>query len=158
MAGENEASNLIADLRAALTEFKGFLDENVPVIKPAINAIASLIPQINELLDKLVELMNSLKAEVQRLDVSNIPGLDQVSEFTGQVTTLLETTRALLPAQEGAINEVLSVAGVVGGLPELNEAKAEIIALIDAISAHLNSLKSGGGSGGSHGGSGHEHG
>ncbi len=158
MAGENEASNLIADLRAALTEFKGFLDENVPVIKPAINAIASLIPQINELLDKLVELMNSLKAEVQRLDVSNIPGLDQVSEFTGQVTTLLETTRALLPAQEGAINEVLSVAGVVGGLPELNEAKAEIIALIDAISAHLNSLKSGGGSGGAHGGSGHEHG
>ncbi|MBL8162646.1 MAG: hypothetical protein JNJ61_11720 [Anaerolineae bacterium] len=149
---------MIADLRTALTEFKGFLDENVPVIRPAINAIASLIPQINELLDKLVELMNSLKAEVQRLDVSNIPGLDQVSEFTGQVTTLLETTRALLPAQEGAINEVLSVAGVVGGLPELNEAKAEIIALIDAISAHLNSLKSGGGSGGSHGGSGHEHG
>lgn len=155
MAGENEASSLIADLRAALTEFKGFLDENVPVIRPAINAIASLIPQINELLDMLLELMNSLKAEVQRLDVSNIPGLEEVSEFTGQVTTLLETTRALLPAQEGAINEVLSVAGVVGGLPELNEAKAEIIALIDAISAHLNSLKS---SGGSHGGNGHSHG
>jgi phage-related protein len=135
-------TNLFQELKDLLTEFKGFLDTNVPVIKPAINALAALIPQINELITKLVDLMGKLKTEIDKLDVANIPGLDKVSEFTTQVKNLLTTAKGLLPAEAGTIDDILSVANVVSGLPSLDEIKTEIKNLIDAITAHLNSLKS----------------
>ncbi len=133
--------NLFEQLKTVLQDFKNFLDTNVPTIKPAIQALASLIPQIVDLLDLLIGLMNDLKTEVQNLDVSAIPGLDQVSQFTGQITTFLDTTKDLLPDQASTIEEIRSVANVVTGLPSLDEIKAEILTLIDAITAHLNSLK-----------------
>lgn len=133
--------NLFEQLQSVLQDFKDFLDTNVPTIKPAIQALASLIPQIVDLLDLLIGLMNDLKTEVQNLDVSSIPGLDEVSQFTGQITTFLDTTKDLLPDQAATIEEIRSVANVVSGLPSLDEVKTEILALIDAITAHLNSLK-----------------
>lgn len=136
------APNLFEELKSVLTEFKTFLDQNVGTIKPAINSIASFIPQINELIDKLVDLMGQLKTEIQNLDVGNIPGLAEASEFTGKITSLLTTTKSLLPDQAGTIDEVLEVANVVSGLPSLDAVKGEIIALLDAINAHLASLKS----------------
>jgi len=135
-------TNLFQELKDVLTEFKTFLDTNVPVIKPAINALAALIPQINQLIDKLIDLMGKLKAEIDKLDVKNIPGLDKVSEFTTKVKDLLTTTKNLLPAEAGTIDDVLAVANVVSGLPSLDQVKTEIKSLIDAITAHLTSLKS----------------
>ena len=38
-------------------------------------------------------------------------------------------------------DDVLGVADIVTGLPSLDDVKGEILALIDAITAHLNSLK-----------------
>jgi len=133
--------NLFEQLKSVLQDFKDFLDTNVPTIKPAIQALASLVPQIVDLLDLLIGLMNDLKTEVQNLDVSAIPGLDQVSQFTSQITTFLDTTKDLLPDQASTIEEIRSVANVVTGLPSLDEVKTEILALIDAITVHLNSLK-----------------
>jgi hypothetical protein len=136
------APNLFEELKTALTDFKTFLDQNVGTIKPAINALAALIPQINELIDKLIDLMGKLKTEIQNLDVSNIPGLAQASEFTEKIKSLLTTTKGLLPDQAGTIDDVLEVANVVSGLPSLDAVKGEILALLDAINAHLASLKS----------------
>lgn len=136
------APNLFEELKSALTDFKTFLDQNVGTIKPAINALASLIPQINELIDKLIDLMGRLKTEIQNLDVGNIPGLAQASEFTEKIKSLLTTTRNLLPEQAGTIDDVLGVANVVSGLPSLDAVKGEILSLLDAINAHLASLKS----------------
>lgn len=133
--------NLFEQLKDVLQDFKDFLDSNVPTIQPAIQALASLIPQIVDLLDLLIGLMNDLKTEVQNLDVGGIDNLDKVSQFTSQITTFLDTTKDLLPDQASTIEEIRSVANVVTGLPSLDEVKAEIIALIDAIIAHLNSLK-----------------
>ncbi len=136
------ADNLFQELKDVLQDFKDFLDANVPTIKPAIQALASLIPQINELIDKLIDLMNKLKTEVQNLDVSAIPGLAEASEFTTKVKAFLEAAKNLLPDEADTIDDVLGVADVVTGLPSLDEVKTEILALIDAIVAHLNSLKS----------------
>ena len=133
--------SVFEQLKQVLTDLKNFLDANVPTIKPAIQALASLIPQIVDLLDLLIGLMNDLKTEVQNLDVSSIPGLNEVSEFTSQITTFLDTTKDLLPDQASTIEEIRSVANVVTGLPSLDEVKAEILLLLDAIIAHLNSLK-----------------
>jgi hypothetical protein len=135
------ADNLFQELKDVLQDFKDFLDANVPTIKPAIQAIASLIPQVTELIDKLIDLMNKLKTEIQNLDVSAIPGLAEASEFTTKVKAFLEAAKNLLPDETETIDDVLSVADVVTGLPSLDEVKAEILALVDAIVAHLNSLK-----------------
>lgn len=135
------ADNLFQELKDVLQEFKDFLDENVSTIKPAVQALASLVPQINELIDKLADLMGKLKTEIQNLDVSAIPGLAEASEFTTKIKAFLTAAKNLLPDEADTIDEVLGVADVVAGLPSLDEVKAEILSLIDAITAHLNSLK-----------------
>jgi phage-related minor tail protein len=135
------ANNLYQDLKDALEQFKTFLDANVPIIKPAIAALATAVPQITELLNRLITLMGQLKTEIQNLNVAGIPALGQVAQFTEGVRTLLTTAQNLLPAQRPAIDEVLAVVNVVSGLPTLDTVKADIIALIDHITGKLNELK-----------------
>ncbi|PUB12415.1 hypothetical protein [Yoonia sediminilitoris] len=136
------ADNLFEDLKEVLQEFKDFLDEKVAVIKPAITALRSIIPdQIDNLLDKLIELMNKLKAEVEKLDVSAIPGLGEAAEFTDQIKNFVGSAKSLLPDNADDFDAITDIADVVSGLPSIDEVKGEIIALIDAIVAHLNSLK-----------------
>jgi len=135
-------TNLYEDLKKALADFKSFLDTNVATIKPAVQALKAIIPQIGELIDKLIDLMGQLKTEIQNLNVSAIPGLDKVSAFTTGVKTLLTTAEDLLPNQKSAIDDVLGVVNVVSALPSLDAIKAEILALIDGIVANLNTLKS----------------
>jgi hypothetical protein len=134
-------TNLYEELKDALQELKDFLQANTATIKPAVQALAGIVPQVVTLLDELIDLLGQVKTEIQNLDVSAIPGLDEVSEFTGSVTTFLETAKALLPDQRQTIEDVIGAAGVVGSLPSLDQVKGEIIALIDAIIANLNQLK-----------------
>lgn len=136
------AANLFEDLKSALTTFKDFLDQNVPVIKPAIQALRSVIPQITDLLNKLIDLMGRIKTEIDRLASQPIPGLDKVSQFTSSITSLLGTARNLLPDQAGTIDDVLSVANVVTGLPSVGQIKDQIDGLIDAVVGHLRNLNS----------------
>lgn len=135
------AQNLFDELKQALTTFKDFLHNNVDVIKPAIQALKSLVPQVGELIGKLIDLMGKLKTEINNLNPNAVPGLDKVSEFTTGVTSLLTTAKNLLPSEAGAIDEVFAVTDVVSSLPSLDAVKAEIIALLDAIIADLNQLK-----------------
>jgi len=134
--------NLFQELKDALTEFKTFLDTNVPVIKPAIQALKAIVPQVGDLLDKLIDLMGKLKTAINNLNVGAIPGLDKVATFTQGVTTLLQTAKNLLPNEASTIDDVLAAANVAGSLPSVDQLKAEIISLIDAIVVDLNSLKS----------------
>jgi hypothetical protein len=136
-----DTSNLYQDLKKALEEFKTFLHDNVATIKPAIQALKSLIPQIGDLIDKLIALMGQLKTEIQNLNVGQIPGLDKVSTFTNGIKALLTTAENLLPDQKASIDDVLSVVNVVSGLPTLDTIKQDILDLIDAIVTDLNALK-----------------
>lgn len=133
--------NLFEQLKDVLADFKSFLDDNVPTIKPAIQAIASLVPQVNDLIDLLIELLGKLKTELENLDVGTIPGLAEVSEFTGKIPAFLEAAKKLLPNETASIDAIADVADVVTGLPSVDAVKAEILTLIAAIVAHLNSLK-----------------
>jgi len=135
-------TNLFQDLKNVLTTFKQFLDTNVNTIKPAITALKSIVPQITELLDKLVDLMGKLKTEINNLNPGAVgTGLTKVTEFTNAAKSLLETAKNLLPNEASTIDEILAVVSVVSSLPSLDAIKAEIIALIDAITGHLNTLK-----------------
>jgi len=137
------ATNLFEELKAALTTFKEFLDENVATIKPAIQALSAIVPEINDLITQLITLMNSLKEEIEDLNPGQVgEGLTKVTEFTNATKTLLTTAKDLLTDQADEIDSVLSVVNVVSSLPSLDAVKAEIIALIVAIIANLNQLKS----------------
>jgi phage tail tape-measure protein len=136
------ADTIFDELKNALKDFKDFLDANVGTIKPAIDALKSIIPdQINDLLGKLGELMTKLKTEIQNLDVSAIPGLGEAAEFTGKIGGFVEAAKKLLPGDVDEFDAVLAAADVVTGLPSIDDVKAEIIALIDAIVGHINTLK-----------------
>lgn len=134
--------NLFDDLKNALTTFKTFLHDNVGTIKPAIQALKSVVPQVTDLITKLIDLMTKLKTEINNLDLTKIPGLDKVAQFTTGVKTLLTTAENLLPNEKPEIDKVLGVVDVVSSLPALgSEVKKEISDLIDEILADLNQLK-----------------
>jgi len=136
------AQNLFEELKAALTAFKVFLDANTATIKPAIQALKSIVPQITELITKLIDLMGKLKTEINNLNPGAVgEGLTKVTEFTNATKTLLTTAKDLLPNEAGTIDDVLGVVNVVSSLPSLDAVKAEIIALIDSIVGNLNQLK-----------------
>lgn len=135
-------SNLYQELKDVLADFKTFLDNNVATIKPAIQALASLIPQIVDVIDLLVNLMNQIKTEIQNLDVSAIPGLSEVSQFTTQISNFLDAAADLLPDEtDSTVASIRSALNVVGGLPSLDDVKQEILDLITTIVDDLNGLK-----------------
>ncbi len=115
---------------------------NVPTLKPALQALSPLIPQISDAIDTLIDLMSELKAIIQNLDVGSIPGLSVISSFAEKTKAVLQTSRCLLLEQRSEIASVICVSDILESLPHLEEIKGEIIALIEAIIAHLNSLKS----------------
>jgi hypothetical protein len=135
-----DSSNLYTQLKDALNQFKTFLDSSTAELKPAIAALKPIVPQVGDLLNKLIGLMGELKTAINNIDVGGIPGLDKVSTFTNSVTTLLQTAESLLPQEKSAIDEVLSAANVVTGLPSLSTVKNDILGLLDAIIADLNTL------------------
>ncbi len=136
-----ESENLFQELKDVLQEFKTFLDENGPTVAPAIQAIASLVPQVVDLVNQLIDLIGKLKTEIQDLDVSAIPGLSEATEFVDKTKAFLESAKTLLPDEASTIDSVLDVANIVGGLSGLDDIKQEILDTIDAIVAHLNTLK-----------------
>ena len=134
--------NLFEELKDALTKFKNFLHDNVGTIKPAVQALKAIVPQVGDLIDKLIDLMGKLKAEIDKINPGSVgQGLAKVTEFTTSIKTLLETSKGLLPNEAAKIDEVIQVANVVSSLPSLDAIKGEVKALIDAIVADLNQLK-----------------
>jgi hypothetical protein len=136
------ATNLFEDLKKSLQELKDFLTAKKAVIKPAVGALKGMGLPIGDLLSQLITLLGKLKTEVANLDVGNIPGLADVSSFTGSVRTMLESAKKLLPDESGDIDEVLGIADVVTGLPSLDQLKQQIVDLITAIVTDLQDLDS----------------
>jgi hypothetical protein len=138
-----DPQNIYKDLQTALQQFETFLKTNVPLIKPAVKPIdAALSGRLTELLTKLIDLLNKIKAEIAKINVGSVPGLAQVSQFSTAVKTLLETSKNLLPSEAGTINDVLGAVNVIGGLPSVDTVKEDINKLINDIIGELNNLKS----------------
>ena len=133
--------NFYEELKCVLLEFKQFLDQNVSVLRTAIRSLVQLLPETVEFIDTLIQLMSKLRAKIDVLDPGLVPGIEQVSTFTAKVKAVLRPTKKLLPDEARAVNAVAAVADLVGDLPSLNEVKSEILSLIDAITAHLNTIR-----------------
>src|SRR5437588_6462220 len=134
--------SLYQDVKTQLIDFQGFLKDHRDEVKPSVQAIRAVLPQVDDLLNKLIDLMGQIKTAIQNLDVSHIPGVQQVTTFTQKITTLLQTVVNLVPSEADAINTVLGIAKVVGGLSDLGASlKTDISNLIDAIVNDLKSLQ-----------------
>jgi hypothetical protein len=135
------AVNLFEELKDTLEEFKVFLQDNVATIQPVISALRAIFPdQIGALLNTLIGLMNTLKTEVNNIDLTGISNIDKVAEFAGKITNLVNASRALLPNASDEFDAVSNAASVISSLPTVANIKDEIIALIDTIIGHLNTL------------------
>lgn len=135
------AVNVYDELKNALTQVKEILDQGIAVIKPAVKTLAGAVPQINELLTKLVGLLDQLKVEINKLDASAIP-VDKVLPFIDGVKTLLDKSRNILPADQGSnIDTALEVVTVIKSIPTPEQIKAEVISLLDAVKNHIASLR-----------------
>lgn len=135
-------TDILTQLKDDLKVFEDFLKSNADTIHKAFQALHSLFPQVDELLDKLIKLMTDIQTEVQSLDITAIPGVQQVTGFTDALKSLLGTLRNLLPNDQKSIDEVLSVANVVGELPQLGgDTKKAVLDSIAAIIGFLNQIK-----------------
>jgi hypothetical protein len=141
------AEELVADktiyeeLRDVLKDFNEFLQAKIGVIKPPIQALAQVVPQVNDLIDKPIGLLAKLKTEIQSIDIGPLGNIDEALGFAAKIKGFLESAKALLPDEAAEIDRVINAADVVAGLPTFGDIKNEIIQLIDGIAALLGQLK-----------------
>ena len=135
------AVNVYDELKNALVQVNSILEQGTDIIKPAVHALAAVVPQINELLDKVLDLLGRLKVESNKLDVSAIP-VDKVLPFLDGLASLLETSRNVLPADsKDTIDTASSVINVIKTIPTPEQIKAEVVGLLDSVSGHITALK-----------------
>lgn len=138
------ASNPYQDLKDALQEMWTLLDssEEYDAIAAAITALAVLFPQIEDVINKLISLLNDLKQAVDALEFSNVEGLEKVSQVMAAATAVAEAAKVLLPSnKQQGVTDVLNVLSQVSGFPSLKTLKTDIIKLIDDINGKLVDLK-----------------
>lgn len=134
-------TNLFEELKAVLEDFKAFLEGNFETIEPAVQAVAALIPQVNDLIDLLIDLLVKLRTEIENIDLSGIDGVAEFAEFTGKIPALLDAAKKLLPEEAESIDSIAGVVDVVTGLPAIDDVKDELIGLIGFIVDKLGELK-----------------
>lgn len=133
-------SDLFRDLRNALSNLKAILDANGAGLKTTIQTLKTVLPQVGDLLNQLISLMNSLKTDIQNLDVSNVTGLPQLASFATSAQTVLQDSEDLLFDRKDDVDQVLGVLSILESLPSLVSVRQDILTLIDGIVADLNTL------------------
>jgi hypothetical protein len=130
-------------LDTALGEFESFLDPKVATIKPTLQTLSKFLPQINTLIDSLIALMNSLKAEIQKINLGAIGGgaVQEVTDLSGHAGTFLTAAAPLVPQEAALIDKAQSALGVVGGLSNFGSLQTSILNHIDHLIGDLNQLK-----------------
>ncbi|WP_250285221.1 hypothetical protein [Frankia sp. CiP1_Cm_nod2] len=134
------ATNLFDDLKKALQDLKDFLNAHKGPVQQAVHALKAVGLPIGDLLTQLSGLLARLQTEIKNLDVSGVPGLSDISAFTGGVRSVLDAAKKLLPGDADAIGEVERIVDVVSSLPSLDQVKTEIIELIDTITGILGEI------------------
>lgn len=134
------AMNVYQELTTTLTEVKTLLDQGADLIRPAVKTLAGVIPQINEMLNLVIMVIDKIKAEIAKLDTSMIP-IDQVLPFINGAKSLLGTAKKLLPDNQDEIDQALAVVDVVASCPTPEQIKAEALGLLSEVTTQIGSLR-----------------
>lgn len=136
------AGTIYDELRDALAEFKTFLQAQAATVGPAIKLLAAVVPQINDLIAKPIALLELLKVEIDK--ISNLVPAEATAalEYAQKLKGFVQALQAILPGEDGTINDVSNVADIIAGLPTLGNLKAELDALITDIIGLLRGMQS----------------
>jgi ABC-type transporter Mla subunit MlaD len=139
--------NLYEQLNDALQEFKSFLDKLVAtdefdILKTVLETLQGFVPQITQMIDKVIELLQDLKAGIAEIDLGNIPDLDTATKLSANITATLAAASPFLPGRHSEITTVVNTANVIASIPGLTEElRNKIIACIDVIIDRMTKLK-----------------
>lgn len=128
-----DIAKILTDVHTALDGFHTFL--NGPVfgqIKEGIKKAAGKIPQITVVIDKLIELLDALLVEIDKLDPDH--ALDQVPTF-------LEAVSALLVASEEMFTPPVGLEPAVETLADIATLLKQIRDLLPEVKTKLGELK-----------------
>ena len=132
-------TNIFEELDAALKDFRTFLEteDTVQDIKNTVQTLASFIPPLQNLIDEIVGILMTVRAEIQDLELGDIPEVDvpKVLAFVQKLDRALETSRVLVPDTVGdRIEDVQEVTTLMTGLPQLtDELKQSILESLKSI-------------------------
>lgn len=143
-----DLQDIYKDLQAALKKVDDFLTpENVAAIKSVFKPIDKVLDgRLTLLVDRLIELLTKIKAEVAKLEFSPdiTAKLTKISDFTDAAKAVLEAAQILLAndsASLAKIDEALKAVNIANALPTVGDVKGEINTLIDKVIAELKDLK-----------------
>jgi hypothetical protein len=136
------AGTIYDELRDALAEFKAFLQNQASTVGPVIKSLATVVPQINDLIDKPIALLQALKVEIEKISNLVPAEANTALEYAQKLKGFVQALQAILPGEDGTINDVSNVADIIAGLPSLSNIKAELDTLIDEIIALLQGMQS----------------
>jgi hypothetical protein len=120
-----DIAKILTDVHAALDGFHTFL--NGPVfgqIREGIKKAAGKIPQITVVIDKLIELLDALLVEIDKLDPDH--ALDQVPTFMEAVSALLVATEEMFTPPVGLEPAVATLTDIATLLTQIRELLPEV--------------------------------
>jgi methyl-accepting chemotaxis protein len=135
--------NLYEQLKDALQTFKDFLEtDEFAILKAALKKLQKFVPQITQMIDKIIELLQDLKAGIEAIDLE-IDDLDQTTatQLATEISDMLEAATPFLPDQSNTINSIVNTANVIASIPGLTEVRDDIIELINDIIDRMTDLK-----------------
>lgn len=135
-------TTVYGELHTALNNFHEFLKTQAAPVAEVVATIAGIVPQVNDLIDKPITLLQKLKQELKKI-ISVVPGdVTTVLEYAQRMKGFVEAMRAIIPGESATIDSVADVADVIAGIPSLDQVKDEIFDLIDKIIVLLQSMQS----------------
>jgi hypothetical protein len=134
--------NVYYQMRDTVIGLRDFLDDNAQNVKSGIHTVASIMPQMQHLVDSLIYLMENLRDTIKTIDAGTIPHLHELSTFGAKVNLLLNGAMQLLPNEPHTIDDAERTVRVLSDLPTLGEIKDEILGPLDGIISRLYELKS----------------
>ena len=133
--------NIYDELRKQLKAVRDILEERKTDIQPAVQTLAKLVPEINEMIDELVKIIKMVKDTIMNLDTSIIP-IDKVRPFIEAANALLGTAEKLLPEdKEEDLATARKVVNVVDTFPTPEQIKQQTEGLLNEVIDHLEDLK-----------------
>lgn len=136
-------TNLFQQLEQVLGDLDKLLSgDKAKAVKSAISELGKIemFQDINSLVETLIALFETLKGGINDFDFDGLPGVSEISELSGLVSTLLDTSDAL-EVGLGDVELVRKVTNVTSGLATFQEAKARILISIGNILSALEGLK-----------------
>src|SRR5215212_7162144 len=106
-------ATIYEELRNVLKDFHDFLQAKINDIKGPIKALIQAVPQVGDLIDKPIELLAKLRAEIQNIDIGPLGNIDVALGFAAKLKGFLEAAKALLPDQAADIDRAINAADVV---------------------------------------------